>query len=379
MKLDRYIKKGNKKLRYGYTTGSCAAGAAKAAAWMLLSDKAIETIELSTPKGWPLKLDIRDITISDNAVSCAVQKDSGDDPDVTNGMLIYAKVSRQKKGVEIVGGKGIGIVTQKGLGLPVGEAAINKTPKHMISQAVSEAIEAAGYGGGLCIEIYAPEGETIGRKTFNQRLGIEGGISILGTTGIVEPMSEQALTASLKIEMDVLAEKRRERVLLCPGNYGWAFAEETLGLNMDYCIKVSNYIGDMLDHARDCEFKTLLFVAHIGKAVKLAGGIMNTHSKFADCRAEIMAAHALRCGADGDIAREILNCVTSDAMTDVLFNQGLLESVVESLSINIEAQMSKRVFEKIKTGIVLFSHERGLLGMGDTAVQIIEDFKNGKH
>ncbi len=372
--MDRYIIKGRKKLRYGYTTGSCAAAAAKAAALMLLSGQPMDTVTLPTPKEWDLNLSVQDIRICGDRASCAVQKDSGDDPDVTNGILIYALVKKRDRGIEISGGKGIGTVTRNGLNLPVGDAAINKTPREMIKDAVTSVAEQFEYNGGFDVEIYVPEGERIAKKTFNERLGITGGISILGTTGIVEPMSEEALIASLKIEMDVLAGKGCKRALFCPGNYGWKFAKETLKLDMDYGIKISNFIGDMLDHALGLGFRELLLVAHIGKAVKIAGGIMNTHSKFADCRAEIMAAHALKCGGDADKAREILDCVSTDAMATVLQNCGLLDCVIKSILYDIESHMAKRLFDEINAGAVLFSHELGLLGMGDTALEIIGGF-----
>ena len=375
--MDRYVVKGNKQLRCGYTTGSCAAGAAKAAALMLLGGGTVDTVTLPTPKGWQINLTIYDVIRSEEEVSCAVQKDSGDDPDVTNGMLIYARVRKCESGVHIRGGMGIGVVTQNGLSVSVGSAAINSSPRKMIEDAVRSVAAQFGYNGGLDVEIYAPQGEQIAKKTFNERLGIRGGISILGTTGIVEPMSEDALIESLRIEMNVLKAKGVDRILFCPGNYGWAFAKDELELDMGYGIKISNYIGDMLDHALGLGFKELLLVAHIGKAVKIAGGIMNTHSRFADCRAEIMAAHAIRCGADAASAREILGCISTDAMVDVLKRIDLCACVMESITREIEENLARRLYDKMKAGVVVFSNAHGLLGIGKAASGMQEDYRNG--
>ena len=170
-----YIIKNNKKLHYGYTTGSCAAAAAKAAVYMLLGGRKIERVDLRTPKGILLHLSIQDIHMEPSRVSCAVQKDGGDDPDATHGLLIYAEVTlTETPGVHVDGGKGVGRVTKKGLEQPVGAAAINKVPRAMIEGAVREAAEEFEYQGGFSVVISVPKGEETARKTFNPRLGIQG-------------------------------------------------------------------------------------------------------------------------------------------------------------------------------------------------------------
>ena len=199
--MKSFITKDGKQLRRGFTTGSCAAAAAKAATAMLLGEKEINTVRLVTPKGTGLDLDITDILISDDSVSCAVVKDSGDDPDVTNGIKVYAAVERAGSGIEIDGGEGVGRVTRPGLDQPVGAAAINSTPRKMIAEAVREIAEKHNYSGGFKVTVSVPEGIEIAKKTFNGRLGIEGGISILGTTGIVEPMSDEAVVETIRTEL----------------------------------------------------------------------------------------------------------------------------------------------------------------------------------
>lgn len=271
--MELYMEKDGKRLRLGYTTGSCAAAAAKAGAWMLLTGKRKETITLDTPKGIRLTLAVREITMTKNAVSCAIEKDAGDDPDVTKGTLIFATVARKDTpGVEIDGGTGIGRVTKRGLDQPVGNAAINSVPRNMIRENVEEVMRLMDYSGGLSIIISAPEGEALAKKTFNPRLGILGGISILGTTGIVEPMSEKALVETIRVELRQRRVSGKEYALLTPGNYGSDFITRELGLNMNIAVQVSNFIGDGLDICRELGFRGVLLVGHIGKLVKIAGG-----------------------------------------------------------------------------------------------------------
>ena len=224
--MEQFVYKNHKKLRYGYTTGSCAAAASKAAAAMLLSGKEISYVELHTPKGIDLRLEVLDISREDNAVSCAIQKDGGDDPDVTNGILIYAKVSREpadEAQIIIDGGIGVGRVTKPGLEQSVGAAAINKVPRQMIRENLEAVCEQYHYHGKLSVVISIPSGVELAAKTFNPRLGIVGGISVLGTSGIVEPMSEQALIDTIRVEMRQKLANGMEYLLVVPGNYGIDF------------------------------------------------------------------------------------------------------------------------------------------------------------
>ena len=230
--MKEFIIRDGKKLRLGYTTGSCAAAAAKAAAWMLLSGSKKESIRLLTPNGMELTLAVEDIHLSPNCVRCAIRKDSGDDPDITRDTLIYAEVRKTETvGIVIDGGQGVGRVTMPGLDQPVGAAAINSVPRRMIQENVEEVCGLFGYIGGLYVVISAPDGETLAKKTFNPRLGIEGGISILGTTGIVEPMSEQALVDTIHVELRQRREGGADYVLLAPGNYGADYIKGVMGID----------------------------------------------------------------------------------------------------------------------------------------------------
>lgn len=367
-----YVIKNNKKLRMGYTTGSCAAGAAKAAAYMLLSGQEISTVSLMTPKGIELSLQLLDIDRQESSVSCAVRKDGGDDPDVTNGILVYARVEKSPEpGIAIDGGEGVGRVTKPGLEQPVGSAAINRVPRLMIRQGIEEICEAAGYAGGISVVISIPEGAAAAQKTFNPRLGIVGGISVLGTSGIVEPMSEAALIRSIQVEMNMLTAAGTRYLLITPGNYGQTFVREQMHLNLDKAMKCSNFVGETIDMAVESGVKGILFVAHIGKFIKVAGGIMNTHSRCADSRAELMTAFALRAGATLDQANAILDTLTTEEAVTLLEQYGLKEAVMPLIVERIIYYLDHRSYGKLELGLVLFSNEHGLLGMTENAHEMI--------
>lgn len=382
--LERYVYKNQKKMRCGYTTGTCAAAAAKAAAQMLLSGRKVTEVYVRTPSDITLTLPVCEIQMKAHAVSCAVQKDSGDDPDITNKILIFAEVSYIYNSSNIIndtaavkpqmivdGGVGIGRITKKGLARPVGAAAINPVPLKMIEAALKETAEAFGYEGGLQAVISAPQGVEIAKKTFNPQLGITGGISILGTSGIVEPMSEQALIDTIRTEMKMHLADGEQTLLITPGNYGQDFLHETLKIELKRSIKCSNFIGDTIDMGCELGAKGMLFVGHIGKLVKLGAGIMNTHSKMADGRMEILAACAVRAGAGIETVRNILDCVTTDAALELLKNEKILGKTMEQLMLRIDACLQKRGGDNMQIGAVVFSNEYGLLGKTEQADELL--------
>ncbi len=370
--------KDGKRLRLGYTTGSCAAAAAKAAAYMLLSGRPKTSISLMTPKGMELELPVEQIRIEENRVSCAIRKDSGDDPDVTDGVLVFAAVSRREEpGIVIDGGPGVGRVTKPGLDQKVGAAAINSVPRQMIRENVEQTARLLDYPGGLSVEIFVPEGVALAQKTFNPRLGIEGGISILGTTGIVEPMSEQALVETIRVELRQKRASGAQYALLTPGNYGAAFIQQTLGLGPERFVLVSNFIGDALDICRELGFRGVLLVGHIGKLVKLAGGMMNTHSRYGDCRLEILAALAGAEGLPPERVGQLLECVSCDEGLRILQETGLREPTMARLTARIARHLQYRAGADMETGCALFSKEYGLLGQTDNAGDLIRRIMEG--
>lgn len=395
---DAYVYRNQKKLRRGYTTGTCAAAASKAAVWMLLTKERMETVRLMTPKRVELLLSIEEICQEKDMVSCAVRKDAGDDPDATDGALIYAKAEYlpqpgcfSKKDPDtqktldscyqtgdgpilyLDGGTGVGRVTKPGLSCPVGKAAINPVPRQMIFGEAKEICEELEFTGKLKITISVPEGERIAEKTFNPWLGITGGISILGTSGIVEPMSEAALIETIRLSMKQKAALGETSLLAVPGNYGETFLKETLHIHPDRAVKCSNYIGETLDMAAELGFRTLLFIGHGGKLIKLAAGIMNTHSSMADGRMEILAAWAGACGAKKEAVRQILNAITVEQALEILEEQGLKEPVMEQIMKRIQFYLKKRTGGKLQAEAILFTNQKGVLGMTSEAGRLLEE------
>lgn len=368
---EQYVFKDQKKLRCGYTTGSCAAAAAKAATAMLLSDGCVSEVSLHTPKGTVLQLQVLDIKRTKEQVSCAIQKDSGDDADVTNGILIYASVMRQQGDITIEGGIGVGRVTKSGLDQPIGQAAINTVPRKMIREAVIEEIDTYGYEGGIQVMISIPEGVEIAKRTFNHRLGIEGGISVLGTSGIVEPMSEQALVDTIRTEIKMQSINGNYNLLITPGNYGADFLKDVLHIDIEKAIKCSNFIGDTIDLAYEYQIKSLLLVGHIGKLVKVGAGIMNTHSRMADGRMEVLCSCAIRAGAKSEVANQILNCITTDEAIAILQEAQIAEDTMAILMEKIEFYLQHRAYEGLEIAAITFSNRYGILGSTSKAKDLL--------
>ena len=371
-KLELYIPVGRQKLRCGYTTGTCAAAAAAGAAARLLTGETLPAVRIATPAGVAVEAELLQHAAGEGWAACAVRKDGGDDPDVTDGALIFARVERtDTPGIIIDGGEGVGRVTLPGLDQPVGAAAINSTPRRMIAEQLESAAAKAGYTGGLRAVISVPEGEALARRTFNPRLGIVGGISILGTSGIVKPMSEAALLDSLYLEMDQRRAAGTEDLLLTPGNYGESFAREVLGLNLHRWCMCSNYLGAAIDHAAGAGFRSVLVVGHLGKLIKAAAGCMNTHSKTADARRETLTAHAALAGADRALLRALFDSPTTDAGVELLKQAGLLGPVMASIGEALDGQLKRRAGEGLTIEALFFSNQYGILGKTPGAERLL--------
>lgn len=377
-RLEKYMLVNNKKMRLGYTTGSCAAAAAKAAAYMLLTGQRLDSVSLAVPKGLELQLSLENIAQSAEQVVCAVRKDGGDDFDVTHGLLIYAAVSFcAKPGVTLCGGVGVGRVTRQGLSCAVGEAAINPVPHKMIITEVERVLHELGSAQGLKVEIFVPGGAQTAQKTFNPRLGIVGGISILGTSGIVEPMSETAIIETMRVEIDMQKAKGNKHLLVFFGNYGEDFTRDELGISVDNAVICSNFVGEMLDYASYCEFESVLLVGHAGKLIKLAMGVMNTHSKYADCRSEPLALYAMLNGADRSVAEKIMHCITTTEAIGILREHNIQHAVFEQITQKIDYYMQNRVYGKLRTGAIIFLNEFGVLGHTKDAGELLEIARKG--
>ncbi len=407
--MEEYVYIDGKKYRRGYTTGSCATGASKAAVYMLITKNKIDTINIDTPKGIPLSLKVDNVNISDTFVECSIKKDGGDDIDATHTMDIYARaeiVSKNDKSKEyltlkdidslstnsecqselykfirVYGGIGIGVVTKKGLSVDVGKPAINPTPLKMINHEIRKLIEdnfesILGNNKVLKITIFAPQGETIAKKTFNPRLGIVGGISIIGTTGIVEPMSDEGWKKSLSIELQMKKEQGLDKIILVPGNHGEQFIREKLNLDIKYVVRASNFVGYMIKEAQRIGYKKILMAGHIGKFIKVSAGIFNTHSKVADARSEILVANLALMGATYEFLNKINQCLTAEEAVE-LINNSEYRQVYNILSNKCRERVKQYLNEDsddIDVEVIMFSMDKSLLGKSDNTDDLVEVF-----
>jgi len=390
------------RVRLGFTTGSCAAAAAKAAAYMLLTGKEKTEITIETPKGIPYHANIVDISRQECIVRCAVIKDGGDDPDVTTGCHVFAEVSISGKSldtseprcdcetkfkckeetkharVSIDGGEGVGRVTLPGLDQPVGNAAINHVPREMIEKEVLEVCELVDYQGELRVLITVPEGVEIAEKTFNPRLGIVGGISILGTSGVVEPMSSKALLDTIRVELHQKKAMGQHIVAVSPGNYGLDFMKQTYQYDLDKSVKCSNFIGDTIDMVREIGFSGMLLTGHIGKLIKVSGGMMNTHSKEGDCRMELLAAAGIKAGCDGETAKAILDTAVTEEGVRILQEAGILQCAMDIAMERILFFLRKRAGDAIRIECMMYCNQFGLLAQSPGAGEMLKDLMNNK-
>ena len=382
--FEHYVRSGQKLLRCGYTTGTCAALGAAGAARLLLTGREPETVALRTPKGIVVEVAPIYCRRTDAGAVCAIRKDGGDDVDVTTGLPVVASVVLEPDapGVRILGGEGVGRVTKPGLDQPVGEAAINHVPRQMIAEALEREAENAAYTGGFAVTISVEGGAETAKRTFNPHIGVEGGLSILGTSGIVEPMSQQAILDTIQLEMNQAALRAKNapgprRLVLAPGNYGLDYLASALPQFERFpVVKTSNFIGDTLDMAATAKFEEVLLVGHVGKLCKLAAGVMNTHSHTADGRAEVFCAHAALCGAAHEVCAALMDAATTDACLDILDGAQLRAPVLESILAAIQMHLDRRAGGAFRVGAVLFSNQHGPLGETKTAKELMQEWQN---
>lgn len=352
-----------KRYRKGYTTGSCATAAAKVAALMILRQQIIHQVTIVTPSGVTLNLSVEQPLIEGQQATAAIRKDGGDDVDATHGMLIFARVTLEEGHQQILlrGGEGVGTVTRKGIGLAVGSAAINRTPRQTIEAAVREVI---GPLRGAVVEIFAPEGAERARKTYNGRLGILGGISIIGTTGIVTPMSEESWKRSLALELEMKRATGLDKVILVPGNHGERFVREQLGLDGQWVVTMSNFVGYMLQECVRLGFRHVLLVGHPGKLIKVAAGIFHTHSHIADGRMETLIAHLALMGAPVELLRQIEQCDTTEAALELIAEQGwqaVYSRIAQRICLRVQEMLRFSTHPPVCDAI-LFSFDQQVLG-----------------
>ena len=373
--MDDYAYVNGKKLRKGFTTGTCATAATAAAISMILNQDIEEKVTVSTANGVEVTMDIKDPSFGELTASAAVEKDGGDDADVTHGLLIYSTVTLlpDSNDIEIDGGEGVGRVTQKGLKCDVGMAAINPTPRAMIEKTARQLL---GPNCGAKIIISVPGGEETAKLTYNSRLGIVGGISILGTTGIVNPMSEESWKASITIELTMLYNQGYRSVVLAPGNYGEDFATNVLGIPPHRIVNMSNFVGHVLKEVQRIGFTRVLMVGHMGKFVKVAGGIFSTHSKDSDARMEIIMANLALLGAPVELLEKVDQCITTDAagtLIEEYHYEEVYQVLVDKMKFRSERLLRNRKPE-VSIDVVTFGTEAGYLASTQTLEEIAEEW-----
>ena len=373
--MDYYAYVNGKKLRKGFTTGTCATAATAAAISMILNQDIEEKVTVSTANGVEVTMDIKDPSFGELTASAAVEKDGGDDADATHGLLIYSTVTLlpDSNDIEIDGGEGVGRVTQKGLKCDVGMAAINPTPRAMIEKTARQLL---GPNCGAKIIISVPGGEETAKLTYNSRLGIVGGISILGTTGIVNPMSEESWKASITIELTMLYNQGYRSVVLAPGNYGEDFATNVLGIPPHRIVNMSNFVGHVLKEVQRIGFTRVLMVGHMGKFVKVAGGIFSTHSKDSDARMEIIMANLALLGAPVELLEKVDQCITTDAagtLIEEYHYEEVYQVLVDKMKFRSERLLRNRKPE-VSIDVVTFGTEAGYLASTQTLEEIAEEW-----
>lgn len=353
-------------LREGYTTGSCAAAAAKAAV-LAAQGQIIVVTEVLSPQGQSITVPIFSAEATSDGGSACVIKDGGDDPDITHGAKIVVTVKiTTDRGILLQGGEGVGVVTKPGLSVAVGQPAINPGPRLMIEQALAAVLPE---GQGAIVTITVPDGVNLAKKTLNPILGIEGGISIIGTTGIVKPMSEEAFKNSLTPQISVVKALGYEDIVFVPGRIGQSVAVERLQLNPEIVVQTSNFIGHMLENAAAKGIKRVLIIGHLGKIVKVAAGIFHTHNRIADARLETLAAYAATCGAPQAAVEQILACTTTEAaMTIITVYE--LQKVYLVLARRASLRAERYVFGEMTIGTVIATLKGEILAADEAARDI---------
>lgn len=394
-----------KRLRSGFTTGACATAAARAAAVFLLRGTLPERVEVILPEGQSAVWKPEYESEQPCQGYLRVQKDAGDDPDVTHGSWVYARVTilteaeletkrhtgsgywlEEYPEVYLDGGIGIGIATKPGLSCPVGHYAINPVPRKMILSAVDAERDRLGFRGYLGIQIAIPSGVELAKKTFNPKLGIQGGISVLGTTGIVKPMSEEALLATIRLDIHMKTVANENVLLMAPGNYGETFLREAMGIPVGEAVLCSNFVADSMQMLREENVRELLFVSHIGKLIKVSAGIPNTHSKYGDRRMEEMARlTALRLGEqekqeeqeNQDLLDRILGANTTDEALEHM-NQarvGLAEQILTDSAESAKIHLERWAGGTLHVEVVTFSSALGITGKSSGADAMFRKWK----
>jgi cobalt-precorrin-5B (C1)-methyltransferase len=346
-------------LRKGVTTGACAQAAAKAAACLLVKQRKIKSVEVELPNGEKKVFSLIGQNVGKDYARCAVIKDAGDENDVTDGIKICCEIRRNNiKGLTIKGGQGVGLVTKSGLAVPPGEYAINPVPRQMILRDVSRILSP---DEGFVVEISVPEGEEIAKKTYNPRLGIEGGISIIGTTGIVEPKSQEAYKTSLSLELNIAKANGYKVIFLTSGYLGEKLLKSRFKIKEEAIIKIGDYVDFMLKECIQKSISKVVLIGHIGKLAKVAAGLFNTHSKFGDARLETIAAYAASCGAESELVNKILKLKLAEEAIEILKENNLMMTF-DKIAKRVVERANEYCKDRLKLACIMLSLKGEIIG-----------------
>ena len=358
----------SKILRGGFTTGAAAAAGVKAALIFFSANKIVREVEITALDGTILKIPIKNVERLGEKIIVEVIKDAGDDPDITNGVSIFTATKIVGKEIIFRAGIGVGKITKAGLQLEVGEPAINPGPRQLIKNvAKSFGVE------GLEVEISIPKGIELAKKTLNPILGVEGGLSIIGSTGVLRPMSEEAFKNSLVPQIDVAKAAGFENLIFVPGKIGETIAKK-FELPEGAIIQTSNFIGFMLEKAAEKNISKIILCGHLGKLIKVAAGIFHTHNRIADARLETLAAYSAAEGLSSSEVQKILNSSTTEEAAQII-SKNNLEIVYKKIAERASFRAKRYVFEKIEVGTILANYAGEILGCDEIAEKICKSFK----
>lgn len=371
-----------KQLKGGYTTGACLAAGAKAGAMIMQGEDIGDRVDIVALDGTPLQIPIASVELLAHGVKVEIIKDAGDDPDITNGTSVFITFSfwAQEQLQPVYGqsilykqilfeaGQGIGHATKPGLSLAVGEPAINPGPRQLVYNSIKDII-----GDKAClVRVDIPAGTELATKTLNPVLGIEGGISVIGTTGVLRPMSEEAFKNSLVPQIEVAKAAGFTTQIFVPGKIGERIAT-SWGLPTEAMVQTSNFIGFMLEAGADHGLERILLFGHIGKLAKVAAGVFHTHNRVGDARLEVLAAYSAAQGMPAEGVQRILQAVTTEEALPVIEEYGL-QSVYQIIAARASYRAERLLFNRLQVGTVLVTLHGKLLGMDEKAKEIGRDF-----
>ena len=350
------------KLRTGYTTGSCATASSKAGILSIINQKKFEKTDIIIPKGSRLEIEINSCEFSKDSAKCSVIKDGGDDPDVTHGAEIFVDIKLTNKigEIEIDGGEGVGRVTKPGLGLEIGSAAINPTPKKMIIENVREVGEELLKKNGVMIKVSVPKGKELGPKTDNPRIGIMGGISILGTSGIVIPYSTASFAAAIRQQISVVNTMKDDSVVLTTGGRSEDYSRKIIDLPEHSFIQMGDFSGYTIKQCAKQGLKKAYVAGFIGKLAKMAAGIKQTHVKGGKVDMKFLSELAKRCDANSDTITKILGANTARNVQEIIMENNV-EGFFDEITKETCNQMRQHSGEKIAVDVILFDFDGKVL------------------